>query len=727
MSQAMQQDTISDAIDVATTRVKDQLNATTPKGQTTKTATKPPNATKRKQLFSGKRVRTESKKARLAAERRAKKAKEASSKPAEHASSKSAEQATSKSAFRSESLNKFREELRQTGVEEVFLNSSDSDVSSNIGSGNDSGDDDDAQEEQEEQANVGGDEPTQLPSDDDDDTGMPQRTRVDIDLSEDSDNENPNTQVEEFDQSQRVDARNHMEPQIEDENEVVVDDAKQHYLDTELLDEYEKLRNCDAKKLYEFAKTVFTDEDIEAFMERETKNPNIRVDNHCFNMISSMVTGDFRGEKRHYETLMVMFIAELLKNIDETFTGIQNAFDQTSNYVDVRVKQVIQTVNNKSEGTKTIHTFVKQLFAEMESHGKWQPEEVFNHMFVEDDEPNIEGILRETKLQQLQSLNLNNVNPNELNLLTMFPLDDLCILDDIESLRKEFRDKNPKPKKPDMERALELSSSEELHAYFAEYKQKDEAYKKKEKDFVETARHNAKKESFLLTLLKSTSLILDCCKKGDEESFQTLQKSIRKLAKAFKKRVKAASQEVQAAVRLGYEKLRLYQTIFANEKSEPERYTYYVEKSLAFCFENAIKMKKNNAELQYIDYEPEDKKKDKKKNDAFYQLKSQKEWAKRITGLQLHVNSKGKSCFLPPPILDEGLNDEVATEKKFKHFFAVLHLASMSHCLMDRRAFYHPRYYGLYDVNKVACPCYRWNQALTLLSEVFLKPSDLKK
>ena len=62
MSQAMQQDTISDAIDVATTRVKDQLNATTPKGQTTKTATKPPNATKRKQLFSGKRVRTESKK-----------------------------------------------------------------------------------------------------------------------------------------------------------------------------------------------------------------------------------------------------------------------------------------------------------------------------------------------------------------------------------------------------------------------------------------------------------------------------------------------------------------------------------------------------------------------------------------------------------------------------------------------------------------------------------------
>lgn len=551
--------------------------------------------------------------------------------------------------------------------------------------------------------------------------------RIDVDLSADSDDDAA-VDVNEFEQSQRVDLRNHMEPQIDDEDEVVVDDAKKHSLDMGLLEEYEVSLQCDAKKLYEFAKTVFTDEDIEAFMRREMLNPDIRINNHCFNIISSMVTGDFRGEKRHYETLMVMFIAELLKNIDEKFTGIQNAFDQTSNYVDVRVKQVIQTVNNKSEGTKTIQTFVKQLFAEMESHGKWQPEEVFNHMFVEDDEPNIEGILRTTKLEQLQSLISKNVNPNELNLLTMFPLDDLCILEDIESLKKEFRKKNPKPKKPDMERALELSSSKELHAYFAEYKQKDEAYKKKEKNFIETARHNAKKESFLLTLLKSTSLILDCCKKGDEESFQTLQKTICKLAKAFKKRVKAAPQEVQAAVRLGYEKLRLYQTIFANEKSEPERYTYYVEKRLGFCFENAIKMKKNNSDLQYINYEPEDKK-DKKKNEAYYYLMSQKEWAKRITGIQLHVNSKGKSCFLPPPILDVAMNDEVATDKKFKHFFAVLHLASMSHCLMDRRAFYHPRYYGLYHREnlKVACPCYRWNQALTLLSEVFLKPSDLKK
>lgn len=698
MSQAMQQDMISDAIDEATTRVKAQLNATTPTTQTTKsTATKP---TKRK-LYSkdgngGKRARTVSNKTKAAAERRAKEAKEA------------------KKSFVPLPLGDLPDELQI-----------------------------DDEQGNPENAEGGKKKPIDLSGDDENDgSSSSSSSEADDDVSRRSDDEdeddanNVGSGVEsagsgvesgvesgaedDFDQYEPT---QHVQSGDEEQEQPVEEDS----LDMNVLDEYEKLHNCDAKKLYAFAKTVFMDEDIEAFMKRETDDFNIKVDNHCFNMISSMVTGDPTGEKRHYETLMVMFIAELLKNIDQAFTGIQKAFNQTSNYVDVRVKQVIQTVNNKSEGTKTIHTFVKQLFAEMESHGKWQPEEVFNHMFVEDDEPNIEAILRTTKLEQLQSLISKNVNPNELNLLTMFPLDDLCILEDIESLRKEFRNKNPQPDIPSVERALELSSSD-VQRYFEDYKKKAQAFMKKEKDFLETARHNATKESFLLTLLKSTASILACCKNGDEESFQTLQKTIRKLAKAFKKRVKAAPEQVQSAVRLGYEKLRLYQNIFANEKTKPERYKYYVEKRLGFCFENAIKMKKNNSDLQYIDYVPEDKK-DKKKNDAFLYLMNQKGWAKRITDLQLKENSKGKSCFLPPPILDEALNDEVTTEKKFKHFFAVLHLASMSHCLMDRRAFYHPRYYGLYRQEdlKVACPCYRWNQALTLLSEVFLKPSDLKK
>ena len=556
-------------------------------------------------------------------------------------------------------------------------------------------------------------------NDDDDDVSSGSEDDDDADVQTQNVESGAESGADDFDEYPQTQVYVSDEEEQEQEQSV-----EEHCFDMNVLEKYGKVRTCDAEKLYAFAKTLFDDDEIEAFMKREINDESIKVDNQCFNIISSMVTGDLTGDKQYRETLMVMFIAELLKNIDETFTGIQNAFNQTSNYVDVRVKQVIQTVHKKSDGNKGIHTFMKQLFVEMESHNH-QPEEVFKLWLPddEDDVPNIEGILRTTKLEQLKTLISENANPNELNLLAMFPLDDLCILEDIESLRNDFREKNPQPKKPSMERALNLSSSEELHAYFEEYKKKDEAYKKKEKLFIETARHNAKKESFLLTLMKSTALILACCKKGDEESFQTLQKTIRRLAKAFKKRVKAAPEDVQSAVRLGYEKLRLYQNIFANEKSKPQ----YVEKSLAFCIENAMKMKKNNMDLQYIDYEPDDKKKDKKKNDVFYHLKSQKHWANRISDLQLNVNSKGKSCFLPPPILDEGLNDEVATEKKFKHFFAVLQLASMTHCLMDRRAFYHKRYYGLYESEKAACPCYRWNQALTLLSEVFVKPSDLKK
>lgn len=726
-----------DAINVSTNAVQVQLKKT-PENQTPKSnLTKPTKVSKRKQLFKdkkgGKRARTVLdpvvfreclKKERAAAERRA----------------KEAEQATSKSAFKSQGLNTFQKELLQTSVEKVFSSSA-SEVSSNVGSGSDSDDDDDAQEEEEEEqdANVGGDEPTQLPSDDDDDTGMPEGTQV-VDLSEDSDDEDLKTQVEEDDDAQ----------EREQDVEHIVDNV----VDAQVLKKYSNKFNVDANELYEFARLFATGEEIEAYMKGECEKDR----NDFSHFISSMVTPGGENDHPYGVGLMVIFMAELLKDIDGRFTGIQNAYNQTCGATEHRVKQMIRAVDPKSEQKKGINVFVAAFLEKMgDDVVKFQRD--YKEMFSGPKEQmSINSMLGHygndnVKFDELKmALNYCN-NKHELNVLTFFPLQDLVATIDEKSLRLKYREENARPiGVPLNEDILRVShDKDKLFALINKHKQMKEEYDREENEMVEKARKNASNECFLETLLFTTMEILSCCEKATEKSWEAIQKKICFLAKEFEKRRKAAPENVQLQVRLAFNKLSMYQNMFANEKCKLKLGKGRGWQALCFnaaietVKQNRITFRRPNEDDMFVEDESDsdsdesDSDRDESDDDkkvreyekpktkqkiVLYRLIRQETWGKRVKGLQLSSGSSNKGKYLPPPILT--VNEEVTVDKRFKHFFAVLHMASMSHCLMDSRACYHDRYYHS-DAPEESSPVARLNHAFALLSEVFLKPSDLKK
>ena len=721
MSQTIKQDMMVNAINKAMHAVQDELE--TPKSQTTKAATKPPKATKRK-LFNadhgkgGKRPKTVSKKAKAAAKRREEEAKQA------------------KKAFVPLPLGDLPDELKS----------------------------DDGQSDP-EHAEGGEDMPIDVSVDDENENEM--KKKDDSSSSSSSEADNNDEDVSSGSDDDEDDAANDgQQMQVVgsgaeddfdkyDATQVASDDDAQEPVDAQVLKNYSNKFNVDANELYEFARAFATGKEIEAYMKGECEK-----DCNDFNhFISSMITAG--GENDHDYDLMVIFIAELLKNIDGHFTGIQNAYNQTCGATENRVKQMIRAVDPKSEQKKGINVFVAAFLEKMgDDVVKFQRD--YKEMFSGPKEQmSINSILGQygndnVKFDELKAaLNYCN-NKHELNVLTFFPLQDLVATIDEKSLRREYREENARPiGVPSNEDILRVChNKDKLFDLINEHKQMKEDYDREENEMVEQARKNASNECFLETLLFTTMEILSCCEKATEKSWEAIQKKIRFLAIEFEKRRKAAPENVQLEVRLAFNKLSMYQHMFANEKCKLKLGNGRGWQAL--CFNAAIEMVKQNRmtfrrpneddmfvedsdsdsdasdsdESDESDESDDDKKvreyqKPKTKQKiVLYRLIRQETWAKRVKGLQLSSGSSNKGKYLPPPILT--VNEEVTVDKRFKHFFAVLQMASMSHCLMDSRACYHERYYPS-DAPEESSPVARLNHAFALLAEVYGKPSDLKK
>lgn len=550
-----------------------------------------------------------------------------------------------------------------------------------------------------------------------------------IDLSGGSDDDAA-VDVHEFDQSQRVDARDHMEPQIDDENEVVVDDVKQR-----VTTRYNQTFAVDAETLYEWAQQYFPKKDINAFMNYECDNDDrIAVGNTCYTILAAMVTNKHEGGSylASCYTLMMIFIAELLKNVDSKWTGIQKAYEQIKSdpYESYVTEFIRDNGEEKDLKTKALSRVLHKFYETIDEHGKL-PEfkQIYDQVWGKDteeesDAPKIKSILRnhiasDEAFDYLKGmLEVRHPTDCEGNVLLFWPLDELYATVNEADLRATFEMAWPKPElkyEPTME-ADELLNAHKI------LQEKLKRHEKRVSEMISHERKKAKSQCFLRKLVEATITILDCCEEKGDESWETIQDTIQELAQAFADRSRnTATEDIQGQCKLGWYKLAMYQNMYAQKKMKlqlDDVPNYKCDFGAALTF-----MKKKS-----LFYNPD---RERKKGD-FYTLKKHKQWASKINRMQLPEmltrEQKGKkNLYLPRPLLEDGrtAREKVSLEKRIDYLFATLHFASLSHCLMDRTAFYNSRYYN--GTHHTAYPTYRMNAAFQALSKVYVSASELKK
>ena len=689
-----QEKKMMDAIDVATTRVKDMLNAT-PTTQTTNVestrATKTPMKRKQRQLFKdgngkeGKRARTDPLTA--AAERvtvlKKTKVLQATNKfkPMEEASEgEHGDEEESQSLLPENS-----QLLLKTPV-----------ASDDDGSNNDDDDDEDAAN-----ATIAavfdskGDEPTQLPSDDDEVTGMPEGTRVDVDLSGDSDNEDSTTQVEE---------------------------------DESFLDWVKSTGKRMAKK-----------KDVKAFLKQEHKHyfqqwENCSWSNPFYRFISSLVTNggveggygntgchpDERGPD-YFPSLMVIFIAEMLKNVNGKFTGIEKAYEEQK-IIDPWVEDVKRFIEDNGEkkhaNNKAVNQVVSQFFKLLNEHGQLDAmkkiyQTVYGEPEQEADEPvvsvtPIKDIL-ETSLSSERAFDEANFNQEEedykpvqeQNILNFFPLTELFATVDEEKVKEKFLETNPKPCFLFDE---SISLEDEMVATYKSHLVALKKHEKEMEDALTKAYDKAASECFMTTLVKSTITILDCCKQKTEESWKMIKETIINLSDEFCDRYYASSDELQDQVQLGWKKMAFYQLVNQNKKCKhPED-----QKTIAsVCFITAVKKAKakgtNDIFVRPIDA-----------RNNYHVLINQDEYHEKIQTLR-----EKKHAAFPPSLLSSSAHD-MSIEKRIDYLFAIFNFASLSYFFMDPNACHDMKYIDNAETSQ-AHPTRRLNKAFQMMAKAYGK------
>ena len=708
MSQTIEQDMMVNAIDVAMHAVQAELE--TPKSQTTKStkATKPTKARKR-QLFNadhgkgGKRARTVSNKAKAAAKRREEEAKQA------------------KKAFVPLPLGDLPDELKS----------------------------DDGQIDP-EHAEGGEDTPIDLSGDDENENEMKKKDDSSSSSSSEADNNDDdvssgsddndeddaanivgsgvesgaeNAAEDDFDQCEPT---QHVQSDEEQEDE---DDAK----DADVIANYTNTFAVDAEELYEWAQQYFPNKDINALMKHECDHgAMIPMENKCYKFIAAMVTNyDESGRDSVVcDGLMMIFIAELLKNVDSQWTGIQKAYEQvTSDPYEPYVTEFIRdNGEDKDLKTKALSRVLQNFYKTIDEHGKLPEfkqiyDQVWGKDTEEESDAKIKTILQNTIASDeafgyLKESLENFCNDCEGNVLLFWPLDKLYAIVDEKNIRARYEAAHPEPVlnySPTME-TDELLNAHKIH------KEELDKHKKKISEMILQEKKKARSQCFLRKLVEATITILDCCEEKGDDSWETIQKTIQGLAEEFDDRVSNATEDIQKQCKLGWYKLAMYQNMYARKKMKlhvEEVGNYKCDFGAALTF----------TKKKPLFYHPH---RQRKKGD-FYTLKNQRQWVTKIKKMQLpdttltKEQKAKKNLYLPRPLLEDGRTacEKVSLEKRIDYLFSILHFASLSHCLMDRTAFYNSRYY---NVNPTAAyPTNRMNAAFQALSKVYVSVADLKK